>query len=79
MIRECAEWSLTGGSKQWKILNCQAQKVVAVAYRWSFTSGSNCKAFTGKIFDFLDWRSLKGGGRLPEVVVAHGGSTVLKL
>ena len=36
--------------KQWKIINRQAQKVVAVAYRrWSFTRGSNCKALTGKI------------------------------
>ena len=32
------------------ILNLiQAQKVVTVAYRrWSFTRGSNCRAFTGK-------------------------------
>ena len=46
------------------------QKVVAVAYeRWSFTRGSNYRAFTGNIFVF--WI----GGRLREVV-AHGGSTV---
>ena len=33
--------------KQWKIINRQAQKVVAVAYmRQSFTRGSNCKALT---------------------------------
>ena len=36
-IRECVKWSLTGGYKQWKIINRQAQKgvqkVVAVAYR----------------------------------------------
>ena len=35
------------------ILNRQAQKVVAVAYRrWSFTRGSNCKALTGKVLVF---------------------------
>ena len=34
-----------------KIINRQAQKVVAVAYRnWSFTRGSNCKALTGHKF-----------------------------
>ena len=39
--------------KQWKIINRQAQKVVAVAYRrWSFTRGSNCSALTGKILVF---------------------------
>ena len=49
--------------KQWKIINRQAQKVVAVAYRrWSFTRGSNCKALTGKVLVF--WI----GGRLWEVV-----------
>ena len=53
-----------------KIVNHQAQKVVAVAYRrWSFTRGSNCKALTGKVLVF--WI----GGRLWEVV-ARGGSTV---
>ena len=56
--------------KQWKIVNCQAQKVVALAYRrWSFTRGFNCKAFTGKILVF--WIC----GRLREVV-AYEGSTV---
>ena len=56
--------------KTMKIINLQAQKVVAVAYRrWSFTRGSNCKALTGKVLVF--WI----GGRLWEVV-AHGGSTV---
>ena len=36
-----------------EIINRQAQKVVAVAYRrWSFTRGSNCKALTGKILVF---------------------------
>ena len=45
------------------MLNCQAHKVVAVAYRrWSFTTGSNCKALTGKISVF--WI----GGRLWEAV-----------
>ena len=53
-----------------EIINRQAQKVVAVAYRrWSFTRGSNCKALTGKIWVF------SFGGRLQELVV-HGGSTV---
>ena len=53
-----------------KIINRQAQKLVAVAYRrWSFTRGSNCKSLTGKILVF--WI----GGRLREVV-AHEGSTV---
>ena len=53
-----------------KIINLQAQKVVAVAYRrWSFTRGSNCKALTGRVLVF--WI----GGRLWEVV-AHGASTV---
>ena len=43
--------------RQWKIINRQAQKVVALAYRrWSFTRGSNCKVF---------WI----GGRLWEVVI----------
>ena len=62
--------------KQWKNINRQTQKVVAVAYRrWSFTRGSNCKALTAwESFGVLDWRSLMGGGRLREVV-AHGGST----
>ena len=52
-------------TKENYILNLlfQAQKVVAVAYRrWSFTRGSNCKAFTGKGLVF--WMS----GRLQEVV-----------
>ena len=53
-----------------EIINRQAQKVVAVAYRrWSFTRGSNCKALTGKILVFCI------GGRLQELVV-HGGSIV---
>ena len=52
-IRECVKWSLTRGQKQWKIINSQAQKMVAVAHRrWSFTKGSNCKALTGKILVF---------------------------
>ena len=39
--------------KQWKIINRQAQRVVAVAYRkWSFTRGSNCKALTVEILVF---------------------------
>ena len=48
----------------WKIINCQAHKVVVFAYyrRWSFTRGSNCKDLTGKILVF--WT----GGRLSEVV-----------
>ena len=62
-IRECVKHSLTRGLKHWKIINRQAQKVVAVAYRrWSFTRGFNCKALTGKILAF--WI----GGRLWEVV-----------
>ena len=49
----------------------ETQKVVAVAYRrWSFTSGSNCKALAGNILVF--WIS----GRLRQVVT-HRGSTVL--
>ena len=56
--------------KTTKIINRQAQKLVAVAYRrWLFTRGSNCKALTGKVLVF--WI----GGRLWEVV-AHEGSTV---
>ena len=56
--------------EKWKIINRQAQKVIAVAdRRWSFTTGSNCKALTGKVLVF--WI----GGRLREVV-AHGGLTV---
>ena len=52
-IRECIKWSLTTGQKQWKIINSQAQKVVAVAYRrWCFTRGSNCKALTRKLWCF---------------------------
>ena len=52
-IRECIKWSLTTGQKQWKIINSQAQKVVAVAYRrWYFTRGSNCKVLTRKIVVF---------------------------
>ena len=50
--------------------------MVAVAYgRWSFTTGSNCKALTGENFGVLGWWSLMGGSRLREVV-AHGGLTV---
>ena len=53
-----------------EIINRQAQKVVAVAYRrWSFTRCFNGKALTGKILVFSI------GGRLWEVV-AHGGSTI---
>ena len=45
--------------------NCQAQKVVAVAYRrWPFTRGSSCKALTGKLFSVLAGWSLMRGGRL---------------
>ena len=44
-------------------MNCQAQKVAAVACRrWSFTRGSNCNALTGKILVF--WI----GSRLWEVI-----------
>ena len=55
----------------------QAQKVIVVAYRrWSFTTGSNFKALTGKILVFwTGGRIILGGGRLQEVV-AYGGSTV---
>ena len=36
-----------------KSLNFQAQKVVAVIYRWwSFTRDSNCKSLTGKVLVF---------------------------
>ena len=50
-IRECVMRSLTRGL------------VVGVAYRrWSFTTGSNCKALTGKVL--VCWI----GGRLWEVV-----------
>ena len=58
-------------------MNHQAQKLVVVAYRrWSFTTGSNCKALTGKILVFwIGGRIIMGGGRLQEVV-AYGGSTV---
>ena len=53
-----------------EIINRQAQKVVAVAYRrWSFTRGSSCKPLTEKILVF--WI----GGRLRELVI-HGGSIV---
>ena len=47
-------------------MNHQAQKVVVVAYRrWSFTTGSNCKALTGKILVFwIDGRIIMGGGRI---------------
>ena len=63
-IRECSKWSLTTGQNQWKIINSQAQNVVAVAYRrWSFTRGSKCKALTGKIVVF------RIGSRLWKVVV----------
>ena len=56
--------------KQWKIINHQAQKMVAVAYRmWPFTRGSNWKALTGKIL--VIWIR----GLLTEVVT-HGGLTV---
>ena len=62
-IRECVTWSLKRGQKQWKIINRQAQKVVAVAYmRWSFTWAFNCKVLTGKMFVFSI------GGRLWAVV-----------
>ena len=45
-------------------INHKAQKLVVVAYRrWSFTRGSNCKAFTGKIVVF--WT----GGCLWKVVL----------
>ena len=38
--------------------------MVAVAYRsWSFTRGSNCRAFNGKNFSVLDRRLLTRGGR----------------
>ena len=53
------------------MLNHQAQKVVAVAYRrWSFTTGSNCKALTGKISVF--WI----GGHLWEVVTYKSWSHI---
>ena len=53
-----------------EIINCQAQKVVAFAYRRSsFTRGSSSKALTEKILVF--WI----GGRLRGLVV-HGGSIV---
>ena len=69
-IRECVKWSLTRGLRQWKIINRQAQKVAAGAYRrWSFTRDSKCKALTGKSLVF--WI----GGCLWEVVV-YRGSTV---
>ena len=46
--------------------------MAAVAYRrWSFTTGSNCKALTGKVLVF------RIGSRLWEAV-AYGGSTVLE-
>ena len=49
--------------KTMELINHQAQKVVAVAYRrWSFTRGSNCKALTGKVL--LVWI----GGCLCKVV-----------
>ena len=49
--------------KTMEIINCQAQKVVAVTYRRClFTRGSNCEALTGKILVF--WI----GGCLWEVV-----------
>ena len=51
-----------------EIINRQAQKVVAVAYRrWSFTGGSTVRLRLGNV-GVLDWRSLIGGGRLQEVV-----------
>ena len=53
-----------------EIINCQAQKVVAVAYRRSsFARGSSCRALTEKILVF--WI----GSCLRELVV-HGGSIV---
>ena len=77
-IRECIKWSLTTGQKQWKIINSQAQKVVAVAYRrWYFTRGSNCKALTGKIVVFRIGSHLwKVIALLITEMVAHGGSTL---
>ena len=52
-----------------EIINCQAQKVVAVNYRrWSFTRSSSSKAFTGKILVFCV------SGRLWEVVAYEGWS-----
>ena len=60
--------------KQWKIINRQAQKVVAVAYsRWSFTRGSNCNQLWLENFGVLDRWSVMESGRLREVVV-RGGS-----
>ena len=57
--------------KTMELINHQAQKVVAVAYRrWSFTRGYNCKALTGKVLVF--WIS----GHLREGVT-DGGSTVI--
>ena len=39
-----------------KSLNFQAQKEVAVAYKWwSVTRGSNCKALTGKVLVHEFW------------------------
>ena len=50
--------------KTMESINRRAQKLVVVAYRrLSFTSGSNCKALTGKILVF--WI---GDSRLWEVV-----------
>ena len=53
-IRECIKWSPTRSLKKCrKIINHQAQKVVAVAYRrWSFTWGSNFNTLNGKILVF---------------------------
>ena len=57
-----------------KSFNRHPRKVVAVAHRrWSFTTGSNCKALTRKIVFYC--RSLVEDGRLRDVV-AHGGWTV---
>ena len=69
-ISEGIKWSLTIGKKQWIMINCQAQKVVTVAYRrWSFTRGSNCKTLTWKIL--VVWI----GDHLREVGL-YGRSTV---
>ena len=52
---------------QGKLFNHHPQKVVAVAYkRWSFKTGSNSKALTGKTLTFLI------GGH-----ILYGGSTVI--
>ena len=62
-IRQCVMWSLTRSSKQWKIINHQPPKMVAIAYRnWSFTRGSNCKVLNGKNWGVLDrWSHMEDG------------------